>query len=321
MTIFRFGYVAMSVHVKNSSPSQTMTYKNFSQQTNREAAIRKLELIANRNVENCLRLLKHNHAFDISLFRLSSKLVPLATHEELSDWDYLKGVKVSLEKLGNYAKEKAMRIDFHPDHFVVLNSPKQDIVKSSVQTLKYHYDLLKAMGLDPLHRCVLHVGGSYGDKPNALERFVENWGRISRRIQRMIILENDDKTFDVEDALYLSEKLAVPLVFDLHHHLANHREEDWIIYWDRILKSWDNSALPIKVHLSSPKNDKQFRHHADFVDSSMFLEFAKRVNGTTPQVDCMIEAKQKDEALFQLMRDLRNHSSVEWINQSTVKIK
>ena len=51
----------------------------------REAAIRKLERIANSNLENCLRLLKHNKGHDISFFRLSSKLIPLANHEELLD--------------------------------------------------------------------------------------------------------------------------------------------------------------------------------------------------------------------------------------------
>ncbi|MCT2536334.1 UV DNA damage repair endonuclease UvsE [Aquibacillus koreensis] len=320
MTVFRFGYVAMSKHVKNSSPSQTMTYTNFEQHKDREAAIRRLEKIANTNIENCIRLLKHNQAFDISLFRLSSRLIPLANHEELADWNYLKHTKESLRELGNYARDKNMRIGFHPDHFVVLNSLKQDIVKNSVQVLKLHYDLLKAMGINTMHRCVLHVGGSYGNKMEALERFIDNWGRISTRIQQTIILENDDKTYNVEDVLYLCEKLSVPLVFDLHHHLANHEQPDWMIYWERIIDTWKNSPLPVKVHLSSPKSDKEFRSHADYVDGDFFIDFAKKVNGSVPQVDCMIEAKQKDEALFKLIRDLKERKEVEMVDQSSIRL-
>ncbi len=76
----RFGYVAMSAQLKNASPSQTMTAKQFEQIKDREAGIRKLERIAMANLQNCLRLLKHNVAHDIAFFRLSSKLVPLVNH-------------------------------------------------------------------------------------------------------------------------------------------------------------------------------------------------------------------------------------------------
>lgn len=81
MTIFKLGYVAMSENLKNASPSQTMTYKQFSQIANKEAALQKLERIAISNLENCLRLLKHNIGNDIHFFRFSSKLIPLANHQ------------------------------------------------------------------------------------------------------------------------------------------------------------------------------------------------------------------------------------------------
>lgn len=77
-TIVRLGYVAMSVNLKNCSPSQTMTYAQFTKMDDREAVIRKLEQIAISNVQNCLRLLKHNKGHDVRFFRLSSRLVPLA---------------------------------------------------------------------------------------------------------------------------------------------------------------------------------------------------------------------------------------------------
>ena len=80
----------------------------------REAAIRKLERIANSNLENCLRLLKHNKGHDISFFRLSSKLIPLANHEELLEWNYIRPLKENLKVLGDYAIRMNMRIDFHP---------------------------------------------------------------------------------------------------------------------------------------------------------------------------------------------------------------
>ncbi|SDJ69317.1 UV DNA damage repair endonuclease UvsE [Sediminibacillus albus] len=320
MTIFRFGYVAMSMQVKNSSPSQTVTFKTFNKYSDREAAIRKLERIAQSNIRNCLRLLKHNKAFDISFFRLSSKLVPLATHEELADWDYLEAIDEDLGELGRFAKGNQMRLDFHPDHFVVINSPKEEILSSSVKTLRYHHRLLSAMGLSAVHRCVLHTGGLYGNKEKALEQFIDNWSRISTQLQKMILLENDDKSFHIEDVLYLCEKLEMPAVFDLHHHQANHHLPEWMDYWERIVGTWHHSQLPVKVHFSSPKNQQQFRHHADYVDANMVMEFAKKVSGSVTQVDCMLEAKQKDLALLKLVNDLKKYKELEWINQSTFSL-
>ena len=133
----------------------------------------------------------------------------------------MKPLREMLGEIGDYAKKHKMRIDFHPDHFVLINSPKNDIFKNSIQTLKMHYLLLKGMGIDAAHRCVMHVGGNYDETEKSLERFVDNWMDVPRAIQKMIILENDDTSFTLEDTLYLCEKLDIPLVFDYHHHLAH----------------------------------------------------------------------------------------------------
>jgi UV DNA damage endonuclease len=319
-TLVKLGYVAMSVHVKHCSPSQTMTYTTFSKLENREAAIRKLELIALSNLENCLRLLKHNAAHDISFFRLSSKLVPLATHEELKGWDYISPLKDALKEIGDFAELHKMRIGFHPDHFVLLNSPRKEVLIQSLETLKMHYYLLKGMGLDPTHRCVLHVGGSYKDTPASLERFVSNWAEIPRSIQKMIILENDDKSFHLTDTLYLCEKIGIPLVFDYHHHLAYHSEENWVDEWERVVNTWAPSPFPVKMHISSPKSEKEFRHHADYIDPQMFLRFLNEIKGSVPEIHCMIEAKYKDQALFRLVKELKGLEEIEMVDEASFYI-
>ena len=75
-------------------------------------------------------------------------------------------------------------------------------------------------------------------------------------IQKMIMLENDDTSFTLEDTLYLCEKLDIPLVFDYHHHLAHHQNANWEVHWDRVIQTWRHSSLPIKMHISSPKSEK-----------------------------------------------------------------
>ncbi|MEH7355012.1 UV DNA damage repair endonuclease UvsE [Neobacillus drentensis] len=317
MTIVRLGYVAMSIELKNASPSQTMTFTQFQKIDDREAAIRKLERISLLNLQNTLRILKHNAASDIHFYRLSSRLIPLANHEELLDWNYLKPLHKLLREIGDFAKENNMRIDFHPDHFVLINSMKKEILINSIQTLKMHYLLLKGMGIEPTHRCVMHVGGNYKETDVSLERFIDNWMVVPRSIQKMIMLENDDTSFTLEDTLYLCEKLDIPLVFDYHHHLAYHRNPDWEVHWNRVIQTWRHSPLPVKMHISSPKSQKAFRHHADFVDVEMFFRFLNEIKGSVRQIDCMIEAKRKDEALFHLMDEIRTRDDVEIIDGSS----
>ncbi|WGG45925.1 UV DNA damage repair endonuclease UvsE [Rossellomorea sp. DA94] len=320
MTLVKLGYVAMSMNLQNASPSQTMTYKQFAGIKDREAAIHKLERIARSNLQNCLRLLKHNVLNEIHFFRFSSKLIPLANHPELKGWDFISPLQEELQEIEEYLKLHPMRVGFHPDHFVLLNSSDVDVLKNTLKTLKMHEALLKGMGINPTHRCVLHVGGAYEDKEKALEQFIHNWGLTPVSLQRMIILENDDTVFSAADALYLCEKLGIPLVFDYHHHLANN-ERDWLLDWDRVVGTWSQSPLPVKMHISSPRSREEYKAHADFIEPGMFLDFLHGMKGSVDEINCMIEAKKKDDALFRLVEDLQGKEGIEWVDKSSFIVK
>ena len=318
MTLIRLGYVAMSMELKNASPSKTMTFAQFSKIADREAAIKKLERIAKNNLTNCLRLLIHNEASGIEFFRFSSKLIPLANHPELKDWNYMKAINEETDAIKNFLiNHPYVRVDFHPDHFVVLNSEDKHILQASIKTLRMHNYLLKAFGLSPVHRCVLHVGGLYQDKEQALEQFIQNWGYIPVDIQEMIILENDDTLFGIQDTLYLSEKLSIPLVFDLHHHKMN-TQGLWEEEWPRIVQTWKRSKLPVKVHLSSPRDETNKKAHADHVRIEEIIELVTGNNGLVDQIDCMLEAKQKDFAVFELLNQLKGLDDFSILNGATL---
>ncbi|WP_233880960.1 UV DNA damage repair endonuclease UvsE [Virgibacillus halodenitrificans] len=323
MTLVRLGYSAISMHVKNSSTSKTMTFSRYSQIEDKNAALRKIVQIAATNLANLLRLLRHNDAHGIHFYRMSSKLIPLVNHPEIPRWNYVKHLEEGLHNIRAFLESyPEMRVDFHADHFVLINSPKKEVFNQAVRTLRMHERVLSGMGIHPEHRCVMHVGGAYGNKEKALEQFIHNWGFLSADLQKMLILENDDKTFDLSDTLFLCEKLGVPFVFDIHHHFANHKEgERWEEHWPRILKTWEHSSLPIKMHISSPKSESNYRSHADFINSEMFMDFLKVIKGSVQQIDCMIEAKQKDKALFQLMKEVQNYSEAELVDGGSFLIK
>ncbi|MFD2615128.1 UV DNA damage repair endonuclease UvsE [Paenibacillus gansuensis] len=325
--IVRFGYVAMSAVVKNASPSKTMTATVFSSITDREAAVRKLERLAGENLHNSLRLLRHNRAHDIKLYRFSSKLVPLLGHEMLEEWDPIPALTPAFAETGGYAKEHGMRVSFHPDHFTVLSTPKKDILRKSLADLDRHVRMLEAMGLDESAMCNIHVGGSYGNKEEAAKRFIRNFQTMDERLARRITLENDDKTFNALETLAICEEVQVPMVLDIHHHAVNHEEDAGYGFWTRVLDTWRNNRagipmedLPPKIHVSSPKSEKDPRGHADYVDKEQLLGFLRAIAPETAKLDVMIEAKMKDAALFRLMEDLRDTEGIRQINQASVEV-
>ncbi|KAA8997147.1 UV DNA damage repair endonuclease UvsE [Paenibacillus spiritus] len=313
--IVRFGYVAMSTMIPDCSPSKTMTMASFRKLDDREAAIRRLESIARGNLHNTLRLLKHNAGSDIRVYRMTSKLVPLATHPDLADWDPMTALAADFAEVGAYATDKGIRVSFHPDHFTVLSTPRPEVLAASVRDLEHHVDMLEAMNLPATAKNNIHIGGAYGDKPTASDRFARHFRELPERLQKRITLENDDKTFNAPETLAVCLDLGVPMVLDIHHQWVNNDgERPWEL-WPAILRTWqtplaladvpEGGTLPPKIHVSSPRGPSDLRSHADGVEPAPLLSFLKRIAADTPAVDVMIEAKAKDGALFGLMEELK----------------
>ncbi|MUG73796.1 MULTISPECIES: UV DNA damage repair endonuclease UvsE [Paenibacillus] len=331
--LVRLGYVAMSVAVKNASPSKTMTYANFSKLDDRAAALRKLERIAGENIQNTLRLLKHNRAHDIEMYRCSSKLIPLIGHEELGDWDPIGRLADNFAEVGRYAIRHGMRISFHPDHFTVLSTPRKDVLQKSYADLERHVQVLEAMGLDASAKCNIHIGGTYGSKETAGGRFIQNFAAMSERIRERITLENDDKTFNALETLEIAEAVGVPMVLDIHHDQVNPCGQEAKSLWPRIRQTWsgckaqrdpDSAAepeeLPPKVHISSPRSETDPRGHADYIETPVLLAFLRAVAPVTPRLDVMLEAKMKDDALMQLMIAVRDEPDVTIRTQASFEL-
>lgn len=346
--IVRFGYVAMSLNVDNASPSKTMTATYFSRLDDREAALRKLERIAGENLTNTLRLLRYNRAHDIHVFRFSSRLVPLVTHEVTQGWEPFSVLAAAFREIGNYATQHGMRTSFHPDHFTVLTTPRPEVLRVSLADLKHHARMLAAMGLDERAKCNIHIGGTYGDKPSALERFRSRFPALPPEVSHRLTLENDDKTYTALETLEMAEELGVPMVLDLHHHQINPGEgENAAKLWSRIRRTWEHDdkqralnlalpegvfaagsataaahdPLPPKIHISSPKSPSNPRAHADYVDPVPLLSFLREIAAETPRLDVMIEAKRKDDALHELVRQLTGLPGVRLIDGATVEVE
>lgn len=300
----RLGFVAMSLRLQDSSPSKTVTVTNITKIQNRRDQIGRLTRLARENLGNTLRILRANEVDRIKVYRFTSKLIPLATHPLFSDWDYIADLKEEFLAIGSFVKSHQMRVSLHPDHFTLLNSPLEDVQQTSIRDLDYHVKILEAMNLDDEAKLVLHVGGKYHSKEEALIRFKQQFRRLPQRIKSRIVLENDDRSFTASDVLHLCQEINVPMVLDVHHHHLLNSGESLDSLLPQIFNTWGH-LIP-KVHLSSPRDEKSPRSHADFIQPEAAVNFLNRAGSIGKDFDIMLEAKQKDLALIRLSTQLQN---------------
>lgn len=313
--IIRLGYACITETLTGITTSSSYTYTNYTKEKNKT----KLDRIIKSNLTDLGKILDYNISNNIHFYRLSSKLIPLATKKEVV-FNYLSKYDKYYEYLSKKIEDSRMRVDLHPDQFCVLNSTNKDVVKNSIEILKYHYNILNKLKVKN-KVLVLHVGSNAFGKSNSLTRFINNYMILPKSIRDTIVVENDDKVFNIKDCLYLNEKLNVPIVLDYHHHFCNNDGINLYDYIEDIFSTWKN--INPKVHFSSPKNltKKEIRSHNDYIDSNKFIEFVENIKHFDYDIDIMIEAKKKDEALFRLMRELKYKTNYKFIDDTTFEAK
>lgn len=308
----RLGYVSISKTL-DISTSKTITYTEFIKNND----FNKLDNIIKENLCNLEKIIDYNIKNNVHFYRLTSKLIPLATLEEV-DFDYIEGYKDYYKRIGDKIKKYNIRVDTHPDQFCVLNSTKKEIVESSINILKYHYNILNALGIEN-KIIILHIGSSVLGKYNSIKRFINNFNKLPNYLKKCIALENDDKIYNIKDCLELCEFLNIPMVLDYHHHICNNDGIDINLYLKRIFNTWNDTP---KMHFSSPKNKtkKDFRTHHEYIDIDDFISFLDKIKLLNTNLDIILECKAKDEALFRLVRLLKYHD-FEFIDETSFKLK
>jgi len=303
-----FGYACISSVIKDCSTAKSVPMTSFKKIDNDEGRIYRLERVARENLKNTIRLLWHNVAEDIKLYRFSSQLIPLANHPIGQIWDFTKTLNDELSKIGSIAKKNKIKVSTHPGQYTVVNTNKQKIFENSIRDLKYHDKMLSAMGFDNNAVMVTHVGGVYGNKDKSLQRFVDNFQQLPSGVQNRLVVENDDTSYSVSDVLELCQKIKRPMVLDVHHHKCYNQGENLKEYLEDIFSTWDQLNRPPKIHFSSPKSTKDQLSHAKYINSKDFLDFLSIAKGHN--FDVMIEAKKQDAALFKLREELKAYPSV-----------
>lgn len=310
--IVKLGYVSLSKALEDITPSSTITYTNFEKES---YPVEKLLNITENNLKALKEIILYNIKNNIHFYRLTSKLVPLATHDKVN-FNYITPFKNYYQDIGKMVNDNKIRIDTHPDQYTVLNSTDERIVKNTIEILKYHYNVLKALNIkNPI--IIIHIGSSVFGKEASIKRFIKNFNKLPKYIRKSIAVENDDKVYNIKDVLEISKKLSIPMVLDYHHYICNNDGEKIEDYIENIVNTWN--ALPPKFHFSSPKSKqkKEFRSHHDYINSNDFINFLKILKPIDKNIDIMIEAKAKDDALFRLTRELKYKTNYIFLDETS----
>lgn len=306
----RLGYVSISKTLDGITPSTNFTYTDY---VNKKADKNKINEVIISNLEALDNIIDYNISNNIHFYRLTSKLIPLATHD-LVKFDYLKKYKNCYNQISKKIVSSNMRVDVHPDQFTVLNSTKKEVVDNTVKILNYHYNILNSLNIKN-KLIILHIGSSVFGKENSLKRFENNFNKLDNKLKKCIGLENDDKVYNIEDTLYLCEKLNIPFILDYHHYNCN-GDNNLEKYIERIFNTWSGTC---KMHFSTSKNKtkKEFRSHHDYIDLDSFIYFIEFMKKYNKDIDIMLEAKAKDDALFRLVRGLKYKTEYKFIDETT----
>lgn len=279
----KIGYACIPLTV-DARTNRRLTLKNFS----KEMFLQVVE----QNLIDLRTILENNDKHNINLFRISSDIVPLGSHS-INEVTWQEHFQKELNEIGKFIKERGMRVSMHPGQYTVLNAQKEDIVAKAIEDLEYHTRFLDSLGVDATHKIILHIGGGYGDKSAAINRFIENFKRLSPSVKNRLVIENDDKIFNINDVLFVSNEINIPVIFDNLHHECNHEIEIPIKeIMNKIAKTWQEKDGSIKTHYSQQNPHKQIGAHSNTIIVEKFLEYYEEVKEFN--TDIMLEVKDKD---------------------------
>jgi UV DNA damage endonuclease len=294
------GYACINLTMgKEVTTNRTMTNATFQRR-----GLSYVSELALKNAKDIIKILKWNVDNGIHFFRLSSMIIPWADRIDIEQLPAYKGIVTALKEAGDFAKQNGIRITSHPGPFVVLTSPKEEVVINAIKDLEMHGKIFDLMGLSqtPYNKINIHCNGVYGDKISAMDRFCENFKKLSPSVQSRLAVENDDKAsmYSVKDLMYIHNKINIPITFDYHHHqfcTGGLSEEEAL---KLAVTTWPEGIVPV-VHYSESKalHENNLKEkpqaHSDYIN--------KLPDTYGCDIDVMVEAKAKDKAILPFIKN------------------
>jgi UV DNA damage endonuclease len=291
----KIGYPCINNSLSCTS-NTTFRLKNYSE----EKLIEKVS----DNLDCLERILEYNVEKGLLFFRIGSGLVPFASHP-VCKFDWPSFFADRLRSIGDYIKKHDIRISMHPDQFVLINSPRKEVVERSFWDLEYHCQLLDSMELDSSAKIQIHIGGAYGDKAKAIDSFVENYQKLSGAIKSRLAVENDDKLFSLKDCLELHRRISVPIIFDSLHHSCLNNGESFFEALSMAQKTWLSHDGIMMTDYSSQELGERKGKHAESIDMDDFRSYINLSSGL--DFDIMLEIKDKEKSALEALDFIKSN--------------
>ena len=301
----RMGYACINMKLSSQKP-KIYTGRSMIKRTFKSKGIGYASELGLQNTKDLFEIIKWNKENGFNFFRITSNLFPWCSEYKLEDMPDHWEIAGILGEIGKYVEENNMRITSHPGPFNVLTSPRPHVVDNCIKDLSIHGEVFDMMGLSrtPYNKINIHIGGVYGDKVSAMERFCKNFERLPNSVKSRLTVENDDKASmysvqDLYDGVY--SVIGIPIVFDYHHHRFNTGDLSEREALEMACSTWKD-IKPV-VHYSESrsleKKDNTIREqaHSDYIYDY--------INTYDNDVDIMVEAKMKELAVLRY-KELHN---------------
>lgn len=279
----KIGYACLTKAVPDTN-FKSLQLKNLNKEN--------LYNIIDYNLNSLDNILDYNIKNNIGHFRISSDIIPFGSHEDMI-YNWQEDFKDNLTRIGEKIDSANIRVSMHPGQYTVLNSPNEEVLKKAIRDLEYHDDFLSLLNRNSENKIILHIGGVYGDKQNAIERFNQNYKNLDDRIKNRLVIENDDKSYNIDDVLDIAVKNNIPVVYDnLHNkinHLVNRTDRENILLANKTWKTYDGRQ---KVHYSQQGVDKKIGSHSESIDLNLFKDYYKEIKDL--DIDIILEVKDKN---------------------------
>jgi UV DNA damage endonuclease len=267
------------------------------------------ELIAS-NLNALDHMLEYNHANKIRMFRISSDLIPFGS-SPVNQLQWWKLYEEEFRSLGDKIKKYRIRVSMHPGQYTVLNSPDKAIVERAIHDLRYHARVLDSLNTGPECKIILHIGGVYQEKEKAIERFKANYSKLEPSLRQRLVIENDDKSYNMSDVLAIGSQLNIPVVFDNLHHQANpsdheFSDREWV---NACKKTWTKKDGVQKLHYSQQGADKKPGSHSASIQIKEFLKFCQEIG--REDVDIMLEVKDKNLSAMKCINSMQKPQNID----------
>ena len=247
-------------------------------------------------------ILKFNLKNNIYFFRITSDLIPFASHQ-IMKYKWQERFKSDLNKIGNFIKKNHIRISMHPGQYTVLNSNKEKVYSATVKELKYHVEVLDLMNLDETAKVQIHGGGVYGNKQRSMKRFIDHYEELDKQIKKRLVIENDEKSYALMDCLEIHENIKIPIILDVYHHQCYNNSESLKDAFSLAFNTWNKrDGIPI-IHYSSQKIGGKMGNHAETLDFNHFLNFIQKTREF--DFDVMLEIKNKEKSAIKAITILK----------------